>query len=210
LSVAPDPVFGPSIHERHVQYAVRDTIQLWIETYLAAVERREGMEPREIPVPDPGNYVLKDDGTLNKRPEDALPAVLILCPGTAGPATVEGQGSYGVPFVVNVAAIVSSGDPAYVSDLAKHYTSALRDLLVHNGSLGGFAQTSAWKGSRTDDLRPEDDRSMAAGVNVFHIYVKDVVRRGAGLKAPPEDPYEELELPTIKEVEVDLKPEEIK
>lgn len=204
-----DPVFGPSIHERHVQYAVKDTIQLWIETYLAAVERREGLEPHSIPVPDPGNYVLKDDGNLNKRPEDSLPAILILCPGTTDEASVDGEGSYRVPFLVNVAAIVSSGDPGYVSDLAKLYTSALRDLLIHNGSLRGFAQTSVWKGSRTDDLKPEDDRSIASGVNVFRIYVSGVVQRGAGLKAPPGDPYEEIELPTVTDVEVELKPEEI-
>lgn|GEM_PF-2161114 len=204
-----DPVFGPSIHERHVQYAVRDTIQRWIETYLAAAERRAGLEPRSTPVPDPGNYVLKDDGRLSKRPEDQLPAICILCPGTAEEASVDGEGLYRVPFLVNVAAIVTSGDPGYVSDLAKLYTSALRDLLIHNGSLGGFAQTSEWKGSRTDDLKPEDDRSIAAGVNVFHIYVPGVVQRGAGLKAPPAEPYELPELPTVEEVDVVLKPEEI-
>jgi hypothetical protein len=204
-----DPVFGPSIGQRHVRRAVRDTIQRWITTYLAATERAEGLEPRSIHVPDLGNYVLKDDGALNKRPEDQLPAICILCPGTAGEVGVEGEGNYRAPYLVNVAAIVSSSDADFVSDLAEFYTCALRDLLVHNGSLGGFAQASVWKGSRTDDLKPEDDRSIAAGVNVFHIYVPNVVQRGAGLKAPPEDPYEEIELPTVKEVEVDLIPEEI-
>jgi hypothetical protein len=202
-------VFGPSVHERHVQRAVLDTIQLWIETYLANVERRESLPPRSIPVPASGNYVLRDDGALGKRPEDQLPAICILCPGTTEEPTVDGEGRYRAAFLVNVAAIVSSGDPDYVSDLAKLYTSALRDLLIQNGSLDGFAETSAWKGSRTDDLKPEDDRSIAAGVNVFHIYVSGVVQRGAGLKAPPEDPYEEIELPTVADVDVVLKPEEI-
>lgn len=204
-----DPVFGPSVGQRHVKGAVEQTIKRWIETYLAAIERAEGLEPRELHVPDPGNYVLKDDGALNKRPEDQLPAILVLCPGTAGDPEPESEGLYRVPFLVNVAAIVSSSDPDFVSELADFYASALRDLLVHNGSLGGFANSAVWKGSRTDDLKPEDNRSIAAGVNVFHIYVPGVVQRGAGLKAPPEDPYEEIELPTITDVEVELKPEEI-
>jgi hypothetical protein len=205
--VSVDPVFGPSIRERHVQRAVRDTVKRWITTYLAAIERAEELDPRSLP--EPRSYVLKDDGTLNKRPSDQTPTICVLCPGTYGDPVMEGEGLYRAAFLVNVAAIVESGDPDFVSDLAGFYISAVRDLLVHNGSLGGFAQTSAWKGSRTDDLKPEDGRSIAAGTNVFHVYVSGVVQRGAGLKAPPEEPYEEIELPTITDVEVALKPEEI-
>jgi len=202
-----DPVFGPLIDERDVQHAVRDTITLWIETYLAVVERKIEVDPRTLLLPR--SYVLKDDGTLDKRPEDQIPSVVILCPGTAGDPRMDGEGLYRVPYAVNVAVIVSAMDEVSTSDLAKFYAAAIRNLLVHNGSLGGFAESTRWRGSRNDELRPEDDRTMAAGTNVFEVLVPDVVQKGAGLKAPPDEPYEETELPTVTKVDVELEPEEI-
>lgn len=202
-----DPIFGPLVDPSDVQAAVQETLEEWIETYLAVVERAKGLDPKSMELP--ASYVQKDDGALNKRPEDELPCVAILCPGTAGDPTMDGSGLYTARWVVNVAVIVTSGDQDFVSDYAKFYAAAIRAALVQNGSLGGFAKTTVWRGERNDDLRPEDDRTMAAGTNVFEVMVPDVVQRGAGLKAPPAKPYEESELPTVESVEVELKPEEI-
>jgi hypothetical protein len=95
------------------------------------------------------------------------------------------------------------------SRLAKRYRKALEMLLVHQPSLGGFAEGIIFRGHRNDDLRPEDDRSIAAGTNVFEVLVPDIVQAGAGLREPLDEPYEEADIPTVTEATVDLKPEEL-
>lgn len=202
-----DPIYGPILSPVDVQVAVRTTIKQWVATYLAVVERLNDLDPKKLP--HPKSYVLKDDGTLTKRPEDQTPSVVILCPGTAGDPVMDGEGLYRVPWAVSVAAIVSARDQETSSDVAKFYAAAIRALLVQQGSLGGFAASTRWRGERNDDLRSEDDRTLAVGVNVFEVLVRDVVQKGAGLTEPPDEPYEEAEPPTVDEVEVELNPEEI-
>lgn len=205
-----DPVFGPLVTDEDIQVAVRDTIKDWLETYLAAIERHVGLEPRSLPLPR--SYVLEDSDQLRKGPEDQLPCIAILAPGTARAPEMDGEGNYRAAVVISVSAIVSAGgldSQANTSRLAKRYRKALEMLLVQQGSLGGFATATVFKGWSTNDLKPEDNRTIAAGMNLFEVLVPNVVQRGAGLKAPPEDPYEEIELPTVEEVDVVLKPEEI-
>ncbi len=202
-----DPVFGPVRSPIDLRKAIATTIEDWIETYLALVERTYGLPSHALPVPK--EYVFKDDGTLDKQPENALPCIVILSPGTRRAPKREGDGMYRVPWLVNVAAIVSARDHGTTMDLATYYTTALRLLLIHNGTLGGFALGSAWEGERTDELRPDGERTQAAGTNVFTFTVDQVAQKGAGLRTPPDEPYDPVELPEITEVKVDLKPEEI-
>jgi hypothetical protein len=202
-----DSVFGPIKSPIDLRKAISETIEIWIETYLALVERTYELDPRSLPLPR--SYVFKDDGTLDKRPEDQLPTIVILSPGTKGKPKREGDGMYRVPWAVNVAAIVSARNHGDSMDLATYYATAIEALFVHQGSLGGFAVGSAWEGQRTDELRSEDDHMMAAGTNVFTFTVDQVVQKGAGLRVPPENPYEDLQPIPVKKVDVDLIPEEI-
>lgn len=202
-----DPVLGPLKGTIDVRRAVKETIQEWIETYIAAVERHYGLDPKTIALPK--SYVFSDDGSLDKSPEDQVPCVVILVPATAERAKREGTGAYRVKWNVTVSVIVSSFSQSFTSDLAQYYSTAVLALMVHQGTLGGFAESTIWRGQRNDDLKPEEKRTLAAGTNVFEVLVPDVVRKGAGLKAPPEEPYEELQPITVKEVDVDLQPEEI-
>lgn len=205
-----DAVFGPILSPIDVRLAVRETVREWIETYLARVERHYGLEPRSLQLPK--TYVMRDDGKLDKAPQDRLPAVVILSPGTAGKPKREGDGNYRASYAVSVAVVVSAStkNPTAVIDLAQYYSAAIMALMVHQGTLGGFAESTSWEGQRNDELAPEDDQTNAAGTNVFKVTVPNVVRKGAGLKTPPEEPYEEGKPIEIKEVEIDLKPEEIK
>jgi hypothetical protein len=201
-----EAIFGPIASGRDVKQAIKATLQEWMPTYLALMERHTGRAPRSLPMPR--SYVMSDDGSLNKKPEDQLPVVVILTPGNGGkkPAR-DGRGIYKAGFVVNVACIVSGGGQnpqEATSDLAEDYRTALELILLHHGSLGGFAESTEFQGWRTDDLAPEDDRTIAAGVNVFEVLVKGIAQHGAGLKEPLEEPYEETEPTTITEVDVEV------
>ena len=202
-----DPIFGPLKGAIDVREAVKATIQKWIPTYLAAVERHYGLKPRTIQTPR--SYVFSDDGKLDKRPEKQVPCVVILVPATSGKPAREGDGNYRARWPVTVSVIVASKNQGATSDLAQWYSTAILGLMVHNGTLGGFAMETTWFGQRNDDLRPEQNRTLAAGTNVFEVLVPEVVRKGAGLKEPPADPYEEVSPIEITEVEIDLQPEEL-
>lgn len=200
-------VFGQITTAIEVQEAVVSTIKTWIEDYLADRERKDGLEPRKIAKPK--SYVLSDDGSLNKKPEDQTPTVVVLCPGTANQPLIEGDGTYRIGWLVNVAVIVSARDHKSTQELAKRYAAVMRALLVQNASLGGFSDGVTWRGERYDDLSAEDDRTIAATVNVFEVLVPDVVQAGAGLRTPSPDPYDdEPTLPTVGESEVELQPTE--
>lgn len=202
-----DPVLGPLKSRIDLRQAIGATIELWIETYLAAVERAYELEPRTLPAPR--GYLFKDDERLDKRPEKQTPTIVILSPGSKKKPSREGDGMYRASWQVNVAAVVKSVSEIDAIDLAEYYTVALRQLLIHKGSLGGFAMGSAWEGERSDPIRPDGKRTQAIGINVFTFTVDRVAQKGAGLLAPLEDPYEPPVPVTAKEVDVELEPEEI-
>jgi hypothetical protein len=201
-------LFGDFKLDEELQQAAEDTIREWIKTYLAVVERRVGLNPGTLPLPK--SYVWSDDGALSKKPEDQLPCIVILAPGTGKTQIVEdGEGNHRGGVVMNVAVIVEANSQAAASRLAKRYRKALELLLVHQPSLGGFASGLLFRGWRNDDLRPEDSRSIATGTNVVEVLVPNISKAGAGLKAPLEEPYEETKAPTVKSpVDVDLESEE--
>jgi hypothetical protein len=201
-------VFGDFTLDEEIKQAVEDTISEWIETYLALIERRAGLDPKSLPLPK--SYVHSDDGTLNKRPEDQLPCVAILAPGNGKLAPKgDGEGRQRGGVVLNVAVIVEtkSGSASLTSS---RYRKALELLLLHQSDLGGIATETFFRGWRNDDLKAEDNRSIAAGVNVIEALIPNLSQAGMGLNAPPADPYEETEPPVVTEVDVELNPEEAK
>lgn len=198
-------VFGPIVNQPAIQQAVVETIDLWIVTYLAEIERQNDLEPRAIQLPK--SYITSDDGELNKWPEDQLPAILVMCPGNANDP-VERADGYTANFAVNVAAIVSQRDKESTTTMAGYYGAALMALIVQNPSLGGIANGVRWRGGRTDDLAPDDARSIAAAVHVFEVEVENVVQLADfGLNEPPEDPYEAFEFETPDSITVDVEQE---
>lgn len=203
----PDSIFGDFVLDEEVKQAVEDTIREWIETYLGLVERRVGLEPRSLPLPR--GYVHSDEGTLSKRPENKLPCIAILAPGSGTLAPkADGEGRQRGGVVLNVAVIVSTKSGS-ASLTASRYRKALELLLVHNPALGGVAADLFFRGWRNDDLKAEDGRSIAAGVNVIEALIPNLSQAGAGLKTPLENPYEETEGTVVTDVDVDLDPEEI-
>lgn len=204
----PDSIFGDFVLDEEVKQAVEDTIREWLPTYLGLIERRVGLDPQSLPLPR--SYVHSDDGALNKRPENQLPCVAILAPGTGALAPrADGEGRQRAGVVLNVAVIVET-KAGSASLTASRYRKAIELLLLQQSSLGGIAEEVFFKGWRNDDLRPEDNRSIAAGTNVIEALIPNLSQAGAGLKTPPENPYESSEGPVVTQVDVDLEPEEAK
>lgn len=179
-------VFGPLVDGSQVEVWTRDVLRTWMATYLGELERRTGRAAGSLPLPR--SYVTVNDFT--RWPEDQLPAVIIVSPGLAAEPTRRGSGDYHASWVIDVGVIVSAATHAATRDLAKLYALAVRAALLQHRSLGGNATNVDWLDESYDDLPPEPERTLAAGLGRFHVAVDGVVNTDAGTARPdpPPDP----------------------
>jgi hypothetical protein len=104
-------------------------------------------------------------------------------------------------FALGFAIVVSDSDREKAEELAKVYTAALRDLLIHEHTLGGHAEAVDWLDERYDAV-PGDARSrrqLAAGQAVFRVNVEAVAstRRAQLGHEPRQDPYSPPPAPPV-------------
>jgi hypothetical protein len=173
---------GPIVSAFDVEAAALATLKKWSSHYLAECEAQHGRVRGSLP--RVRSYTTAN--SFDKWPEDQLPCVLLVSPGTAQPPEVEGNGRYRAFFSLGIAAIVSTRDMVETEEVAKLYVAALRTCLVQQRSLGGFAAGVEWLDETYDDLPSDDARSLGAGQAIFTIEVSDISRRYAGPKEPPE------------------------
>jgi len=201
-------IFGRIVLPQHVRAAVAETIGAFAADYLAEIERAEELPPKTLPLPR--SYVTRVDDRLENWPENQLPAVIVMSPGTGAQPSVDSEGEYRARWAVNVAVVASANTEDATSDLAGYYAGAVRALLVQQGTLRGFASGTIWKGERYGDLPADAGRTLATSIEVFEVSVEDVVTRGEGPRKPSEEPYEETNWPDVARVDVDLEPTEAK
>lgn len=193
-------VHGNIITGSDIEAAALTTVERWIETYLAEIERQNDLDPRTLPLPRA--YVTVADDQLDVWPEDQLPAIAVLSPGTASEPRYDAD-HVAAGYAVNVAVLVSARDKETTKRLAHLYGAAILLLMVEQRSLDGFASSSRWRGQRWDALSPEDNRTLAAAINVFEVAVDPVVTTGGGRKEPLDDPYAPEPWPEVSETEIE-------
>lgn len=196
-------VFGPIVTGADVEAAALATLQLWMTTYLAEIERQTGRSPHALP--PIRSWEIIDD--LARWPEDQVPAIVLASPGLAGEPQKGGDGTYQATWHLIVAVIASGRDRGSSRSLAQAYGAAVRTLLLQQPSLGGFATAVEWIGERYDVLTSEVARTLAGGRLEFTVDVDDVVSiAGAPLHPDPEpDPYVDPgDWPTVVEADVTL------
>jgi hypothetical protein len=153
-------------------------------TYLGRVNRAIGKPANWLPAPK--SYTITSD--WDHFPEEAVPAVLIMCPGIAKPL-MDGKREYRAVFPVRVGIFVESQDRKSTDRLAKYYGAALRELLLHKGSLGNFATATAWEGEKYGTrVSDRAQRTFGTAEVELNIEVRRVVKRLSGPAAPLVDP----------------------
>ena len=180
-------LFGRILTGEQVEDAVVATLQLWMETYLAEVERQTSRPLRSLPLPR--SYQVAQE--FMKWPEEIIPAVVVVSPGTDGDPVMRGDGRYEATWTVGVAIVVAAATRNDTHSLAMAYSAAVRAALTQRPSLGGFAAGTTWGGESYDDLPSEDARSLQAGYQIFNVTVEDVMnaRGGPPAAVPAVDPY---------------------
>jgi hypothetical protein len=154
-----DPVFGPIYGGQSVQEAIYQTLNQWLPTYLAAFNRKIGVD------------ALTNAVTYRKRPEDSnLPAgvsaqILVEVPATAGAPQVYKDATR-VDWRVSVVVFVNgTKDWQETQALTHAYVACVRTCLLQQRGLGGFAETTSWMGEEY----AEGDHVGTRTIGVGHI-----------------------------------------
>ncbi len=174
-------IFGALIPSSAVEQAVLALAAQWTDTYLAEVERQQGMSvpTLERPRSQQTSY------DFENWPEGQLPALVCVCPGTTGELERSGVGQYGGWFALSVGVLVEDTTEANARRVSQLHQAALDGLLVQHGSLGGFA-SDLYLTARASRLPDIDNRTLAYAESSYRVFVDQIVARSGG--PPTADP----------------------
>jgi hypothetical protein len=184
---AVNSIFKPIITRQDVERAALDTLQTWIDTYLAEVERQNGMAVRSLP--RPRSWTRRNE--FEHWPEDQIPAIIVVSPGLTDPPMGTGSGAFRANWDLGVAVVAEGQQTNNTRDLVGYYTAAIRALIIQRQSLGGFAMGVIWRDERYDDISDlEVGRTLASGQVVFSVTVEGIVSTKAGPLTPDTPPVD--------------------
>lgn len=182
--------YGQIVTPGMVERAFVATLELWMDDYLGELERVEGYDVGEVV--RPAGIITASQ--FAKWPEDQLPLIMVIAPGTTGKPERHAQGRYNVAWAVTAAAIVSDIDELEARRLAGAYAGAMRAAILQHKMLKsplhpeGFAQFLSWKGEGYGDLGFEDARTLDSCRVEFAVGVEDVTTEHAGPRTPSGSP----------------------
>lgn len=183
-------IFNRILDDSDVEDAVVATLQKWIDTYLTEVEDQHGETVGKYA--RPRSWVLASE--FEKMPEDALPAIVVVSAGLDERPSKEGRRAYRAPWLIGVAAVVSSKDHVSTRRMAYRYAAAIRATLLQKQSLDHALDDTVrgvtWVDGRSNELPSDATRTVFTARQVFSIEVSDVVTAGGGPKLPDGHPYD--------------------
>jgi len=210
------PTLGPLVSSWSIERAARDLLmpdRNLIGLYLDEVVRQTGEGVRSE---RPRTVVVREKAM--RFADEQLPALIIVCPGTAGDAERDGEGRYSAMWQMTVAAVTQSVDAdlarALAADLACAAAAVLVQMLPKIDERVVFAR---WAGEASDDVPlGVDQRSRCIVGRGVLVGVQDVLCDLAGVPADwnvPDPPIgdEPVDLPapvTVDTVSVSVTPVE--
>lgn len=181
-------IFGRIVSDDQVEDAVIATLRKWLPTMLSEVERQAGLEAgyHERPV----DYTSRTE--FDKWPEEQLPLVIVVCPGIPDDPVKEGRGTYRAKYDIGIVVVVSSIDKDSTRRIAQRMGAAVRTVLAKKSSLDlafdGTVRGTDWIGTKNNELRAEDDRTIWANRQLFTVEIGNVLTKGGGPTDP--EPYD--------------------
>jgi hypothetical protein len=177
---APASIFGPLVTGHDVEQAVLSTLRKWSGTYIAEAEDAHGIT--RCSLERVRAWVIGP--TLDKWPEDQLPAVVIASPGLAPPPRRNGEGYYRATWRIELGVVCAARTQARSRELSALYLRAHMAIVAQKQSLESFADGVAWLDESYTQLDYDDVRSLYSGSAVFAIDVEDVLSTDAGPTEP--------------------------
>lgn len=213
-----EDLFGPLVSTWLIQQRTLTTLRAWYPTYLAEVERQEGLEPKTLGRPEQplGYYPGVDFFSAGPGAETpANPPLVIVSVAPHGSPEMADMW-YEQLYQVQIATIVR-GDTEEESIQFASLHGAAQMLLAHIGDLGGLAERTVMSGAPEVEFADpnEADRRLMRAVTTFDVHVAPILNQfGPSGETPEETPeITELEgkpkpLPTATETTLEIKSEE--
>lgn len=198
-------IFGRIVTGADVEDWTMDLMKRWFSTYLSEIERQHDVVAGTWQ--RPRAWVLAP--SLDKWPEDQLPAVLLVSVGVEPRPPMRGDGRYRARFTMGAACVCSARTQEDSHRMSMMYVAALRALLIQRPSLDGHAAGVELLDENYDWLEYDDIRTLASGQAIFSVEVEDVTTARAGpttADVPDDDPWPDD--PTADLVEVLVTKEE--
>ena len=171
-------VFGPIYGAHSVQEAFYNTLQKWMPTYIAEMNRRLG----STVLLEPYEYRHRPD--LRTLPRQASCAVLVDVLRTAGAPQVY-QDAIRTNWVVRVTIFVyGTKDWQETQALTSAYAACIRTCIVQNRGLEGFAETTMWEGENYSEGEHSSGRTTGISELGFTVTVGNAVNMFGGLPSP--------------------------
>lgn len=190
-------VFGQIVTASAVEEAALATLALWMPTYLGEIERQHGTTAIAVPA----SYTARSE--VQNWPEEHLPAVIAISPGTSAVPEARGDGRVDAEWSLGVAVVVSAVDRDTTRRMAQLYSAAVRAAILQHPSLGGVAAGTVWLAESYVDVPVEDTRTLMAAQVVFVVRVDEVVDLFDGPAVPDEAPYGDRPVVVVADVDVD-------
>jgi hypothetical protein len=197
-------IFGRIVTGADVEQWCLETLAKWSGTYLAEVERQHGITAGQLS----RVRAWQTTPSLDKWPEDQLPAVLLVSVGLAERPVRDGSGKWRARWQMGLACVCSARTQAESRFNAMMHVAAHSQILLDRPSLEGRANGVDWLSEDYDTLPFDDARSLAAGMCAFTVEVENVRQNKAGPPTPSE-PLDPDTLPwplwqTVREVDVEV------
>jgi hypothetical protein len=103
--VSPTSVYGSFITETEVEDLILENLKHWLPSYLGEVSEHAGKGRADLPGIKTWGA---PQGDLRTRPENTLPHLAVVSPGTDGDPSEDGEGTYRAWWLLEVTTIVSS------------------------------------------------------------------------------------------------------
>lgn len=194
-------VFGPILHPGLVEEAIRDHLRAWMPTYLKEIGTQH-----EVNLAPVGSYTIVSD--YDQWPAAAPPVLVIENAGLADRPVRDGEGKLSGVFSVEVTVALQGPDADSTRRLAMLYGIAVVAAMMQQRRLAEGIVTEAFVDSAFAGANVNQRRTRIAVAQVFLIRQANFLdsREGPVEPEPAEIPED---WPQIKEVEIDLEPEEI-
>lgn len=145
--------------------AARATLVAHLPGHLARLVR---------PLPVPSSYDVVPTADNIRRVKGA--ACAVSADRLRDEPTRRGDGTYDARFVLTVALFHQNGTTMPVVTATGDYAAGIRECLVQNGSLGGFAQSTTWIGESADLVGDErSSETLGLAVVEFTVHVRGVL-----------------------------------
>lgn len=186
-------IFGNLFGGDLIDSALLDALNEWMPTYLRAVAKDRDIDELAAP----RSIVAVSE--LVRFPEQQLPAVVIVNPGTDSSPTRR-PGHYDAKWPVDLCVEVSAATQSETRRNAQLYLIAARESILKARSLGQGMKGADWGGEDYTVVESGKRRSLGGARASFVIERENVAQIGGGPKDPDAEPYRDW--PEVETVEV--------